>query len=385
MQRFELIESLINKYGYSRGIEIGVKSGRTILHLLSRLPGLHMTAIDPWADQELLNQLDENGEHKSYEGAGWRHKEFEAKFRNHGRPYVDEGRLKILKGYSYSPEVLQKVKDNSVDFVFIDGDHSYEGCKKDIELYLPKIKKGGLIIGHDVHWVGVNRAVRELLPTYKLSMQNNTWWCGALPSARAANIIRIDKWKTAFYLNAKVASTSIKQLLIKHVPGAKMGKDFFAGLGLDDPENIPSDYLKIAVVRNPWARLVSCYFDKAKNGRPHFTLAGLKPGATFDEFVCFVANMPDETSDIHFRSQGWAFWDAIKDDPNALIVKSEALHYAWTDIVERVKAHCGVELPALEQQRTTDHDHYSKYYIDWTMMIIADRYRQDIEAFGYEF
>lgn len=36
-----------------------------------------------------------------------------------------------------------------LDFVFIDGDHSYEGVKIDLEKYVPKLKLGGLLIGHD--------------------------------------------------------------------------------------------------------------------------------------------------------------------------------------------------------------------------------------------
>lgn len=65
------------------------------------------------------------------------------------------------------------------DLVFIDGDHSYEGCKGDIEAWLPNIKPGGLIAIHDYKkhlleydentcphpkpWPGVDQAVDELL------------------------------------------------------------------------------------------------------------------------------------------------------------------------------------------------------------------------------
>lgn len=66
-----------------------------------------------------------------------------------------------------------------VDLVFIDGDHSYEGAKGDIEAWLPNIKPGGLIAVHDYKkhllqydentcphpkpWPGVDQAVDELL------------------------------------------------------------------------------------------------------------------------------------------------------------------------------------------------------------------------------
>ena len=59
-----------------------------------------------------------------------------------------------------------QVKDGSLDFVFIDGDHTYEACKRDIIAWLPKVKEGGWITGHDYHeFPGVKKAVDELLKT----------------------------------------------------------------------------------------------------------------------------------------------------------------------------------------------------------------------------
>lgn len=70
---------------------------------------------------------------------------------------------------------------NPVDMVFIDGDHSYEGCKGDILGWLPHIKKGGILaihdyakeqvyalphrndVPHEMPWPGVDQAVDELL------------------------------------------------------------------------------------------------------------------------------------------------------------------------------------------------------------------------------
>ena len=52
-------------------------------------------------------------------------------------------------------------ENESLDFVFIDGNHWYDYVKKDIEAWLPKIKKGGMISGHDYEENGVSTAVRE--------------------------------------------------------------------------------------------------------------------------------------------------------------------------------------------------------------------------------
>jgi predicted O-methyltransferase YrrM len=58
----------------------------------------------------------------------------------------------------------EQFADNSVDFVFIDADHTYESVKKDIVSWLPKVKPSGIISGHDyLCGHGVADAVKEIL------------------------------------------------------------------------------------------------------------------------------------------------------------------------------------------------------------------------------
>jgi predicted O-methyltransferase YrrM len=70
-------------------------------------------------------------------------------------------------------------RDNSIDFVFIDALHTYEGVKADAEAWLPKVRPGGIIAGHDsftrVH-PGVKKAVDELFPNVNLIPDQNVWW-----------------------------------------------------------------------------------------------------------------------------------------------------------------------------------------------------------------
>ena len=64
-----------------------------------------------------------------------------------------------LRGWSYD---IAKTFDKKVDFIFIDGDHSYEGVKKDVDLWIPKLNQGALIVLHDIGWAeGVQRVVME--------------------------------------------------------------------------------------------------------------------------------------------------------------------------------------------------------------------------------
>lgn len=60
--------------------------------------------------------------------------------------------IETIRGYS--EDASRMFEDESLDFVFIDADHHYESVKKDIELWYPKIKVGGIISGHDYAYGG---------------------------------------------------------------------------------------------------------------------------------------------------------------------------------------------------------------------------------------
>jgi len=63
-------------------------------------------------------------------------------------------RLHLLRGDSHSGEMLVQVKSvfqgQPLDYLFIDGDHTYEGVKRDFEMYSPLVGKGGMIAFHDI-------------------------------------------------------------------------------------------------------------------------------------------------------------------------------------------------------------------------------------------
>jgi len=89
---------------------------------------------------------------------------------------TNKQKMFLLREDSHNPNTYEKVKillkDHKLDFLFIDGDHSYEGVKTDFELYSPLVKKGGIIGFHDIakhpeDWgVGVDKYWNEIKSSY---------------------------------------------------------------------------------------------------------------------------------------------------------------------------------------------------------------------------
>jgi hypothetical protein len=81
-----------------------------------------------------------------------------------------------------SVEAAAQFPDHLLDFVFLDADHSYEGCMADIKAWAPKIRPGGLLCGHDYQNVdypcfGVERAVDEYVATHGLTLELGDNYC----------------------------------------------------------------------------------------------------------------------------------------------------------------------------------------------------------------
>jgi len=137
------LKHLIESSGYKTMAEIGVRDGRTTFFLLDNIPDLTIYAVD-------------------LSIKGFYNKEISEKYGD---------RLVPIEGNSYL--VANNVPN--VDLVFIDADHGYEGCSKDIKQYMPKVNPGGIFSGHDIDYPGVNKAVNEALDRYEVG-PNNVWY-----------------------------------------------------------------------------------------------------------------------------------------------------------------------------------------------------------------
>lgn len=74
---------------------------------------------------------------------------------------VEPHKDKLIFLNEMSDTAHHSIPNGSLDYIFIDGDHSYQAVYKDVRNYFDKVKTGGIFAGHDFSWEGVTRAVNE--------------------------------------------------------------------------------------------------------------------------------------------------------------------------------------------------------------------------------
>ena len=137
------LRTLMNKKDLI-GVEIGVSDGANAFNMLENLNIKKLYLVDPYKNYAQFQKQEE------WEKVA--HELIDTKYKDK----VEWIRLS-------SEEAVSKIPDN-LDFVYIDGDHSYEGVKLDTELYYPKVKINGLVAGHDAELPRIKKAIIETLP-----------------------------------------------------------------------------------------------------------------------------------------------------------------------------------------------------------------------------
>jgi glycosyltransferase involved in cell wall biosynthesis len=161
------LPKLLGRYKNPVGIEIGLSAGHTTKHLFENVEGLTLHGVDPYFDY-----VDWNGNVLSPDKQGNTY----ADFVQNTEPFRD----RIVHHRMISDDVAGILDNNSFDFIFIDGLHTYEQVLKDCQNFYSKIKDGGLFAGHDYNVIeGVNRAVNEFAASVGaaiLQTDNDVWY-----------------------------------------------------------------------------------------------------------------------------------------------------------------------------------------------------------------
>lgn len=132
--RFKDVPRLFKELGFKVGAEIGVFDGSYSRYLLRYCPGLKLYAIDAWESYEGYNDYSAKRIDQAYETA---------------KTLLSEYDCVIMRGRSDDKKILDQIPDESLDFVFIDGNHMYEFVVADIAAWSKKVRKGGIVYGHD--------------------------------------------------------------------------------------------------------------------------------------------------------------------------------------------------------------------------------------------
>jgi hypothetical protein len=122
--------------------EIGVARGQFSRQIRSVCKPSLLVLIDPWMEQDQSQYFRDTN--------------------NVGRTRQDQRYNKVLRAFAsknpgrecrvlrtFSVDAAEHFEDGTFDWVFIDGNHSFEACLEDLRVWAPKVKDDGLICGHD--------------------------------------------------------------------------------------------------------------------------------------------------------------------------------------------------------------------------------------------
>jgi len=167
---YKYLPQLINKFNLKKGIEIGVAYGGHAETILNSTKINTLYGVDPYLHFDGFNDPMNFNQHKFnmlYKFTKKRLSRFGKRYR-HIRMSSDTA--------------ANKFKDDSIDFIYIDADHSYDGVNNDLCLWFSKVKDGGIISGHDyghINFPGVKKAIDEFFERFDWNVNSNKsgfWW-----------------------------------------------------------------------------------------------------------------------------------------------------------------------------------------------------------------
>lgn len=156
----------------SVGAELGVWKGEYAKTLYHNVNPSKLYLIDAWKHFPIYYDTKNK---KWYDPANLLpQEELDQYYQNVVEYFKNDKGVNIIR--DFTKDAAKHIPDESLDWVYIDADHTYENCLLDLELYSKKVKPGGLVCGHDFSHreelivFGVNQAVEEFVnksPNFK--------------------------------------------------------------------------------------------------------------------------------------------------------------------------------------------------------------------------
>ena len=148
---------------------------------------------------------------------------------------VDNPNISIIKDSSH--EASKLFNNGSIDYLMIDGDHSYEGVKQDIQDYFYKVKPGGIISGDDYRaFDGVKKSVDEFFVGADIKTVDNLHWYYKIPKIQVIHMSTLPKQK-----RSEISIANIKELSRYNIDVTYIQNELYDGdLDLEnyrDPNN----------------------------------------------------------------------------------------------------------------------------------------------------
>jgi hypothetical protein len=196
-----------------------------------------------------------------------------------------------------------------------------------------------------------------------------------------------DSHKLVFIHIQKTGGITVDRLLNERIPDLRglVARHGFASQGMDQLDDW-DEYFKFAFVRNPWDRLVSWYSMVTTMPREGNELWRYvhDNSSTFEEFIYNCTGEVKIKEGVYY-SFAYNQLDYVTDEHGNVLVdfigQLENLDKDLQEVFRRI----GFELETVPHKNRSGHQHYSTFYTPETEMIIRERFKRDIEYFGYEF
>lgn len=156
----------MKNYNCTHVCELGIYKGDNFMEMIKHEPKLAV-AVDSWKD---------DGPHPR-KTDDYSQQEFDEQYKFFRDRIADRKFVQVIRDYTVN--AVKLFPDNFFDFVYIDADHSVDGCATDITSWFPKVKPGKFLVGHDYRrGYGVVRAVNDFVQLHNLGLiflRPSTW------------------------------------------------------------------------------------------------------------------------------------------------------------------------------------------------------------------